>query len=374
MDINTLIQNGVQSLSKKDHAAAREYLKMAIQLDPRNESAWMWMSMAVENDRERIFCLNQVLKLNPNHPTASLELKILTTPKRSSAPASSPPSPTTAESKVPSVLPIVAATTSPTPAQPLNLIEPSPLVTSPPRQVAVPSTSQEIICPICKQSDRIQRVISIVEEGTHHTSGTETTTSETSISGRQHHWGQNEWSIPTYRGSTNISGSATTTDTTHIDLTRQSVLASQLMPPERPAEPVKDDTSCVDLLMMIGIPGLGLLVSLIDFFSSSSFNLFYGRGYIKWSAFIWLPVIVVIGEVLLYFLWQKPASQAAEIKYDAEMLAYQRTQLTDWHKKMVIWEKLFYCARNHVVFDPQSRLSCDPTKLHAFLETIALKN
>jgi hypothetical protein len=371
MDMNELLQNGIKSLAQRDLTTAREYFKMAIELDRHNESAWMWMSRAVETSTEKLFCLKQVLKINPNNQAARNDLQKLSSGEKAVSPppaTQKPVKPRSAESDPlpPPIIPAVpinnqSLSRSATPAQ--GALTPLPTLQI---ETSEPDLPRQNNCPVCGRDDTIRRVISIVEEGTERTTGTHSTTTETSISGRQHHYGENQYHFPTYKGSSKISGSATSVGTTQVDLTRQSDLASQLMPPKRPPEPAQRDMSCVDLLMIIAVPILAVALTVIIFFNSISGGGF-GQRVINWGTLWWFPTLLVLGELMLYYFWRRPVSKEGKIKHKEEMILYEQNELAAWKKQMFVYEQLYYCFRDHVVFDPKKQLFCDPTQLQSFL-------
>lgn len=405
MNIAELIENGMRHLANNEKAIAQGFFKQALQQDKDNETAWILISKTVESKKEQAICLKQALRINPNNQAVKLELQLLTI-----AP-SSPPSPVPAQSNpIPIAEPSPAKPESihsveviPTPAinpptSPLpNLASPDVRVPSAPinppqiithkpanfaeaekmaEQLARQSVAQERglpprenVCPVCRRSDAIRRVLSIVQEGTHHTTGSQTTTSETDLHGKRHYWGQNDWHLPSYQGSSNISGSATTHHTTDINLTRQTELAELLASPPVPEEPKLRDSSCVDLLMMIGIPITAIVVALIALFTNQRNDIF-GRSHLDASNLLWFPAILVIGELLLQIAWRGPAIRSAKKQHAVEMHLYEKNELVPWREKMVAWEKLFYCMRDHVVYEPVSAEYCDPSQLSSLLEKL----
>jgi hypothetical protein len=48
--------------------------------DPENERAWLWVTTCVDNDQERRYCLEQVLRINPNNHAAQKAIEKLTAP------------------------------------------------------------------------------------------------------------------------------------------------------------------------------------------------------------------------------------------------------------------------------------------------------
>jgi tetratricopeptide (TPR) repeat protein len=73
----SLLEDAIAAARRGERAKAREQLTRVLRYDQKNEEAWLWMSSVVESDRERIFCLNSVLKLNPNNKTAKRGLALL---------------------------------------------------------------------------------------------------------------------------------------------------------------------------------------------------------------------------------------------------------------------------------------------------------
>ena len=68
--MSTSLQQGVAALDAGDKALARRLFGRAIQEDPQSEQAWLWLSGAVESDKERLMCLNKVLAINPDNEMA----------------------------------------------------------------------------------------------------------------------------------------------------------------------------------------------------------------------------------------------------------------------------------------------------------------
>jgi hypothetical protein len=69
--MNELTQQGVAALKSGDRAAARQYLTDAIKQDANDVLAWLWLTGALDNDDERMACLRQVLKLDPENQAAA---------------------------------------------------------------------------------------------------------------------------------------------------------------------------------------------------------------------------------------------------------------------------------------------------------------
>ncbi len=63
-------RDAIKLLEKGDKVAAREAFTNLLRTNQTNPEIWLWMSAAVETRQERIFCLENVLKLEPKHPLA----------------------------------------------------------------------------------------------------------------------------------------------------------------------------------------------------------------------------------------------------------------------------------------------------------------
>ena len=72
-----LLQQGIAAAKAGQQAQARQILQEAVRSDPRSESAWLWLSSVAKDNAERIFCLKQLLSLNPNNENAIKGLKQL---------------------------------------------------------------------------------------------------------------------------------------------------------------------------------------------------------------------------------------------------------------------------------------------------------
>lgn len=49
---------------------AKQLLAELLQSEPNNELAWLWMSGVVDNTSQQRYCLEQVLKIDPNNQHA----------------------------------------------------------------------------------------------------------------------------------------------------------------------------------------------------------------------------------------------------------------------------------------------------------------
>lgn len=68
--MNELTQRGINALKAGDRATARLLLGAALKEDPNDAVAWLWLAGALTTDEERIRCLKQVLRIDPNNAAA----------------------------------------------------------------------------------------------------------------------------------------------------------------------------------------------------------------------------------------------------------------------------------------------------------------
>ncbi len=85
------LQQAIAAVKAGDKEAGRRRLAEVIRSDPRNEAAWLWMSAATDSDEQRRACLERVLAINPDNPTARLGLARLGPAAGRTDPASEPP-------------------------------------------------------------------------------------------------------------------------------------------------------------------------------------------------------------------------------------------------------------------------------------------
>jgi tetratricopeptide (TPR) repeat protein len=88
-----ILQQGIAAARAGQQAQARQLLQEAIRRDPQSEAAWLWLSSVAKDNQERIFCLKQLLSINPSNENAIKGLKQLGVSVESAtqAPASTVP-------------------------------------------------------------------------------------------------------------------------------------------------------------------------------------------------------------------------------------------------------------------------------------------
>jgi hypothetical protein len=89
------LQRAIAAVKAGDKAAGQRLLAEVIRDDPRNEAAWLWMAAALDSDEQRRTCLERVLAINPDNPTARRGLARLgrASPTGAASQAAGPASP-----------------------------------------------------------------------------------------------------------------------------------------------------------------------------------------------------------------------------------------------------------------------------------------
>jgi tetratricopeptide (TPR) repeat protein len=90
--MNDLLQQGITAYKAGKRDEARKIFIAFIKQNPENEHGWGWMYQASGDDKERIYCLKQMLRINPKNEKASQLLdKLLAPPLTLNTPPSSSP-------------------------------------------------------------------------------------------------------------------------------------------------------------------------------------------------------------------------------------------------------------------------------------------
>ena len=75
--MDELTTQGIQALRGGDKAQARSLFLSALEKDPDNAQAWLWLSGAVDSEQDRLDCLEQVLRIDPNNQAAAKGVALL---------------------------------------------------------------------------------------------------------------------------------------------------------------------------------------------------------------------------------------------------------------------------------------------------------
>lgn len=65
-----LVSEGVEAIKRGDKQAGIDLLIRVTEADPRNEQAWLWLSVAVDSPEDKLVALENVLAVNPNNIAA----------------------------------------------------------------------------------------------------------------------------------------------------------------------------------------------------------------------------------------------------------------------------------------------------------------
>lgn len=65
-----ILKQALIALKTGQRAEARKLLIQVVKQDKHNEKAWLWLSAAVDTDKERRICLEKVLAINPSNEAA----------------------------------------------------------------------------------------------------------------------------------------------------------------------------------------------------------------------------------------------------------------------------------------------------------------
>jgi tetratricopeptide (TPR) repeat protein len=73
----SLLQSAIEALRQGDTARAREFLTRLLKDNQNNADYWVWMSAAVDTQKERLYCLQTAYRLDPNNAAAKRGLVLL---------------------------------------------------------------------------------------------------------------------------------------------------------------------------------------------------------------------------------------------------------------------------------------------------------
>ncbi|MBI3167853.1 MAG: tetratricopeptide repeat protein [Chloroflexi bacterium] len=74
---DTIFQDAVNALRRGDKPRAKELLTLLLKSDQNNPTYWIWLSASVDATKERIYCLQTALKLDPENSIAKRGLILL---------------------------------------------------------------------------------------------------------------------------------------------------------------------------------------------------------------------------------------------------------------------------------------------------------
>lgn len=75
--MSTNLQQAISAIKLGDKETGRRLLTRALQANPQDETAWLWLAYAVDSEKQRRECLERVLAINPAHEKARHSLAAL---------------------------------------------------------------------------------------------------------------------------------------------------------------------------------------------------------------------------------------------------------------------------------------------------------
>lgn len=75
--LEEMLANGIAAAKAGHLIDAQEWLVTLLQIDQYNEQGWLWLSGAADNDQDRLDCIQEVLKINPDNAHAQRGLAAL---------------------------------------------------------------------------------------------------------------------------------------------------------------------------------------------------------------------------------------------------------------------------------------------------------
>lgn len=74
---NTMLREAMDALRLGDRGRARDLLTRLLRTDQKNPQYWLWLSAAVDTQKERVYCLQMVLQAEPQNSAAKRGLILL---------------------------------------------------------------------------------------------------------------------------------------------------------------------------------------------------------------------------------------------------------------------------------------------------------
>jgi tetratricopeptide (TPR) repeat protein len=74
---NTMLRQAIEAFRTGDRARARDLLTRLLKADQKNVECWVWLSTVVETSKERLYCLQTAIQLDPQNAAAKRGLLLL---------------------------------------------------------------------------------------------------------------------------------------------------------------------------------------------------------------------------------------------------------------------------------------------------------
>jgi tetratricopeptide (TPR) repeat protein len=67
---NIMLQQAIEAIRTGDRASARDILTRLVKADQKNASYWVWLSVVVDSQKERLYCLQTAIQIDPQNAAA----------------------------------------------------------------------------------------------------------------------------------------------------------------------------------------------------------------------------------------------------------------------------------------------------------------
>ena len=75
--MNDKLQQAITAIKSGDKVTGQQLLAQVIKAEPKNETAWLWMTTLTDDPEKKRYCLKTVLQINPNNEMAKKGLATL---------------------------------------------------------------------------------------------------------------------------------------------------------------------------------------------------------------------------------------------------------------------------------------------------------
>ena len=82
-----LLQEAIEAIRQEKFERARDILTRLLRADQKNPAYWLWMSAAVQTSKEKRYCLETVLRLDPDNELAKQGLALMGVGRAKAGPA-----------------------------------------------------------------------------------------------------------------------------------------------------------------------------------------------------------------------------------------------------------------------------------------------
>ena len=77
MSESGMFREALEAIEQNQRVRARDLLTRLLRVDKENIDYWLWLSTVVDSDKERLFCLKSVLRIDPNNQAAQRGLRMM---------------------------------------------------------------------------------------------------------------------------------------------------------------------------------------------------------------------------------------------------------------------------------------------------------